>query len=145
MFFRNNDLVIVVGSGRFGSSVANSLSLSGFDVTVIDKDEKSFLRLPPSFGGYEIIGDATDVDILLSAGINKAHMLVASTNSDNVNSLIAQIASRIFSVKKIFARFGENDKLELTDGFNVVPICPFSLSLNEFCLQTGLKNAEAGK
>lgn len=145
MFFRNNDFVIVTGSGRFGSSVANLLSLRGFDVTVIDIKEKSFLSMPSSFGGYEITGDATDIDTLRFAGIEKAKMVVACTNSDNVNSLIAQIASRIFNVKNVFARFGENDKLELTDGFNIVPICPFSLSLDEFCNLSEISSMEAVK
>ena len=45
MFYNKNEFIIVAGSGRFGSAIADSLSLSGFDVTVIDKDEKSFRHL----------------------------------------------------------------------------------------------------
>ena len=51
MFFKKSEFIIVAGSGRFGSAIADSLSLSGFDVTVIDKNEKSFsylsLKCPP--------------------------------------------------------------------------------------------------
>ena len=100
MFFKKSEFIIVAGSGRFGSAIADSLSLSGFDVTVIDKNEKSFSYLSPSYGGFQSVGDAADIDVLRSAGIEKASMLIACTNNDNVNSLIAQIASRIFNVKR---------------------------------------------
>ena len=138
MFFKKSEFIIVAGSGRFGSAIADSLSLSGFDVTVIDKNEKSFSYLSPSYGGFQSVGDAADIDVLRSAGIEKASMLIACTNNDNVNSLIAQIASRIFNVKRVFARLGEKDKVDLILGHNIVPICPFELSLEDFWKKSGV-------
>ena len=123
----------------------NSLSLSGFDVTVIDKNEKSFSYLSPSYGGFQSVGDAADIDVLRSAGIEKASMLIACTNNDNVNSLIAQIASRIFNVRKVFARLGEKDKVDLIIGHNIIPICLFELSLEDFWEKNGVSREEDHK
>lgn len=145
MFFKKSEFIIVAGSGRFGSAIADSLSLSGFDVTVIDKNEKSFSYLSPSYGGFQSVGDAADIDVLRSAGIEKASMLIACTNNDNVNSLIAQIASRIFNVKRVFARLGEKDKVDLILGHNIVPICPFELSLEDFWKKSGVSREEEHK
>ncbi len=145
MFYNKSEFIIVAGSGRFGSAIADSLSLSGFDVTVIDKDEKSFLHLSISYGGFQYLGDATDIDVLRAAGIERASMLIACTNNDNVNSLIAQVASRIFSVKKVFARIGEKEKIDLIEGYNIVPICPFELSLEDFWKKSGISKEEDKK
>jgi trk system potassium uptake protein TrkA len=145
MFYNKNEFIIVAGSGRFGSAIADSLSLSGFDVTVIDKDENSFRHLSISYGGFQYLGDATSIDVLGAAGIKRASMLIACTNNDNVNSLIAQVASRIFGVRKVFARIGENEKIELIEGYNIVPICPFELSLEDFWKKSGISNKEDKK
>ncbi len=64
--------VIVAGCSRFGASIASSLSLQGNDVIVIDKDKKSFRKLLYNYSGFKMHGDATDVDILIEAGIKKS-------------------------------------------------------------------------
>ena len=124
--------VIVVGCGRLGASLAGSMSEQGYNVIIVDKDEDSVRKLPESFSGYEIIADATDIDVLERADILGAEMLVATTDSDNVNSLIAQIASRIYGVSKVFIRLNDTEKEKLIDGFNIEVIYPFKLSVGEF-------------
>lgn len=124
--------VIIAGCGRFGSSLAGALCEHGYQISVIDMDSNAFRRLSETFSGYEIVGDATNCDTLENAGIMNAEMLIASTDSDNMNSLIAQIASRIYNVGRVFIRLKDIEKAQLVDGYNIDIISPFRLCLSEF-------------
>ena len=73
--------ILIAGCGRLGSCMASSLSQEGFDVTVIDKDEKAFRRLRETFSGFQVIGDASDLDMLQSCGIANADIVVVATVS----------------------------------------------------------------
>ena len=105
--------ILVMGCGWFGSRVAGDLSLKGYSVFVIDKDQTAFRKLPDHFSGYEIIGDATDIRILERAEIQSAQMVVAATDHDSINCLISQMASRIYHIPKVYVRFHDPKKKKL--------------------------------
>ncbi|MDD3415531.1 MAG: NAD-binding protein [Lachnospiraceae bacterium] len=86
--------VLIIGCGRLGSSIANTLSNRNKNVTIIDIREESFRKLSPSFGGLSLEGNATDVEVLKEAGINKADVVIIVTDNDNVNIMIAQMAKK---------------------------------------------------
>lgn len=124
--------ILVAGCGRFGASLAGTLSNHGYNVTIIDRDSGSFRRLPANFSGFEMRGDATDPDVLAETNIETAAMVVAATDNDNVNCMIAQIASRIYGVSEVFARLNDTDKEHLLIGTNIHAIYPFKLTMQEF-------------
>ena len=126
------EYVIIVGCSRFGANIANVLSLSGKDVIIIDLDEDSFRKLSQDYSGFKLIGDATDIDVLINAGINKATMLVAATNDDDVNIMISQISKVIFNTKKVISRLYDDDKEVVYKDFNITLLRPTSLTINEF-------------
>jgi trk system potassium uptake protein TrkA len=103
--------VLIVGAGRVGSAVAKRAIGRGCDVSVLDEDPLSHERLDdPREGSWEdrggrfTVGTALEVDALLEAGIEDADVFIASTNGDNTNLVIAQIAQRRFDVPKVVAR-----------------------------------------
>ena len=55
-------------------------------------------------GGQFTVGTALEVEALSAAGIERADVFVASTDGDNTNIVIAQIAKRRFNVPKVIAR-----------------------------------------
>ena len=124
--------VIIVGCGRLGSRLATMLSDKGYQVVIIDNEEASFKKLPESFGGFQVKADGIDLDTLKYVDIDDASMLVACTGNDNLNSLIAQIASRIYGVPNVFVRFEDTDKELLIKGFNIQGIYPFKLTMGVF-------------
>ncbi len=126
------EYVIIAGCSRFGANIANVLSLSGKDVIIIDLDEDSFRKLSQDYSGFKLIGDATDIDVLINAGINKATMLVAATNDDDVNIMISQISKVIFNTKKVISRLYDDDKEVVYKDFNITLLRPTSLTINEF-------------
>lgn len=132
MFGKKSKSVLITGCGRLGGSIAGALSEQGYKVTVIDPDKESFRKLPPTFSGFQIVGDATDLDVLVNAGIKDTDILMATANRDNVNSMIAQIGSVIYGLKQIYLRLYDMDKQKLVEGLNIHPIFPAKLSIKEF-------------
>ena len=124
--------VIVAGCSRFGANIATMLSLKGKDVVIIDINEKSFRKIPSSYSGYKIQADATDIEVLRESGIEKADMIVAATDYDNTNIMIAQIADQIFKVKNIVARLYDTEKEIIYNDFNIKIIKPIKLTIEEF-------------
>jgi trk system potassium uptake protein len=103
--------VLIVGAGRVGSAVAKFALAAGHEVSVIDEDPLSHERLDAGqttswedAGGYFTVGTALELDALTQAGIERADVFIASTDGDNTNLIIAQIAQRRFGVRKVIAR-----------------------------------------
>jgi len=96
--------VIIVGCGRVGSELAKLLSGEGHDVVVIDKKSEAFKRLGDTFNGLTMLGSGFDLALLKQVGIEKADAFCAVTDGDNTNLISAQVAKKIFSVSKVFAR-----------------------------------------
>jgi len=96
--------VIIVGCGRVGSELARLLSAEGHDVVVIDKAREALKRLGDTFNGLTMTGNGFDLALLKQVGIEKADAFCAVTDGDNTNLISAQVAKKIFSVPKVFAR-----------------------------------------
>ena len=96
--------IIILGSGRVGIYLANSLYKAGHKVTVIDRNSDSLAKLGAEYGGQMVVGTGIDEDILKKAGIEKADAFIAVTNGDNTNAMAAQIAQHVFHVPHVVAR-----------------------------------------
>lgn len=96
--------VIIVGCGRLGINLANNLLKKNADISIIDNIRQSFASLPPDFQGQTIEGDALAQEVLLRAGIEKADALVAVTNCDPLNAVVAHVAQTVFHVPHIVVR-----------------------------------------
>jgi trk system potassium uptake protein TrkA len=103
--------VLIVGAGRVGSAVAKSALASGHDVSVLDEDPLSHERLDAGqtaswedAGGQFTVGTALEIDALIQAGVERADVFIASTDGDNTNLIIAQIAQRRFGVDRVIVR-----------------------------------------
>jgi len=127
----DENYTIVIGCGRLGTNLANTLSDQGGNVLIIDKSKDAFRKLSPSFGGLSITGDATDLDVLQDAQIDKASVVVAVTNSDNANIMVAQIARELFQIKRVIARLYDPERECVYREFGIDTICPAILSAKE--------------
>jgi trk system potassium uptake protein TrkA len=103
--------VVIVGAGRVGSAVAKTALAAGHAVSVLDEDPLSHERLDAGqqkswedAGGQFTVGTALELDALVEAGIDQADVFIASTDGDNTNLIIAQIAQKQFGVHKVIAR-----------------------------------------
>ncbi len=122
---------IIVGCGRLGANLANTLSDAGRNVLILDQNNDSFRRLSSSFGGLSVVGDGTDFQTLKEAEIDKACVVVAVTNNDNTNIMVAQIARDMFHVDHVIARLYDPERECVYREFGIDTICPAVLSVKE--------------
>lgn len=126
------NITLIIGSGRFGASLANKYSQQGKFVMIVDNREENFDRLANNFSGYTLRGDATVISVLEKAHIDKAKEIIIATGDDNTNILVAHIARKIFDVPDIYIRLDDPESETLIKGLKVNAIYPFELSFDEF-------------
>ncbi|UCB49927.1 MAG: Trk system potassium transporter TrkA [Deltaproteobacteria bacterium] len=85
--------IIIVGAGEVGFHIAQKLSEENQDVFLVDKDPEKIRRITENLDVQAILGSGTSPDTLRDSGIEDAEMLVAATDSDEVN-LIACLLAR---------------------------------------------------
>jgi trk system potassium uptake protein TrkA len=100
----HKDQIIIVGCGRMGVELAQSIARQNYAVTVVDQSARAFDRLGPDFRGRMVQGEAFDREALVRAGIESAHAFAAVTASDSANIVSARIARDIFHVEHVVAR-----------------------------------------
>ncbi len=115
--------VIIIGCGRVGARAAAELDQRGDHVTVIDIDQRAFIRLPSTFGGVTVRGSGTDEDILRGAGADLADLLMALSEGDNRNALSAQLGKHIFGIPRVIAKINDPLRAEAYRTLGLVTIC----------------------
>ncbi len=96
--------VIICGAGQVGWQIARHLSGEKNDVTVVDKNPDLVRRATETLDVRGVAGHASHPDVLERAGAADADMIIAATQSDEVNMVTCQIAHSIFSVGRKIAR-----------------------------------------
>ena len=110
---------MIVGCGRVGSTLALSLVSSGHSVAVIDRKSDAFFRLRDNFAGQTITGIGFDRDVLEQAGIKEASAVVAVTNGDNSNILVARVARESFGIENVVARISDPKRAEIYERLGI--------------------------
>jgi len=111
--------IIVVGCGRAGSALAYQLYAKGHQVTVIDQNESAFDNLPADFEGRLVQGDVLTRNVLQRAEIESADSLVAVTNSDSLNILLAHIARTEYQLPRVVAGNYDPRQRPLQEAFSL--------------------------
>jgi len=115
--------VIIVGCGRVGARTATELDQRGDHVTLIDAEQRSFSRLPSTFGGVTVRGSGTDEDILRGAGAEMADLLIALTEGDNRNAMAAQLGKHVFGIPRVIAKINDPMRAEAYRSLGLETIC----------------------
>ncbi len=122
--------VVVVGCGRFGRHLATALSREGCSVVVVDRVPRRLAALDPDFGGFRIEGDGTEPEILRRAKCGDADLVIAATDSDSANLLIAQVARRIMGARRAVARLQDPARISDSEALGIETICPPLLAIS---------------
>lgn len=125
---KRKNYTIIIGCGRLGANLADSLSNSGENVLVIDENKDNFKRLSSNFGGLTLTGDGTDLNKLVEANIKDATTVIAVTDDDNTNIMVAQLAKELFETKQIIARIYDPECESIYNNLGINTICPSTLS-----------------
>lgn len=116
--------IIVVGCGRVGAGLAQTLMQSGHTITIIDINPAAFERLGRNFSGQTLTGVGFDREVLLAAGIERADGLAAVTSSDEANVVTAQVARQMFQVPKVVARLYDQKAADIYRHLGLQTIAP---------------------
>jgi trk system potassium uptake protein TrkA len=100
--------VVIVGAGGAGVYLASRLSTEGNKVTVIDIDEDALKELTKNApAASTILGDASRIEVLRKAGLEKAETLAVLTGADDRNLSISMLAKNEFHVPRVIARIND--------------------------------------
>ena len=129
--------VLIVGCGRVGSSIARTMVAEGHEVSVLDEDPEAVAQLETGqqrgwedMGGSFTVGTALDIYALLEAGIDRADAFVASTDGDNTNLVIAQIAQRRFNVPTVVVRVLDPARAKWYEEQGLKTVCPTQIAID---------------
>ena len=103
----SNKQFVIIGLGRFGSSIAKTLYSLGNDVLVIDKDEDVVQEIADSVT-HAVQLDATDENALRSLGIRNFDVAVVTIGDNIQSSIMATLLVKELGVKYIIAK-GHSD------------------------------------
>jgi len=96
--------IIILGAGQVGTSVAEVLASEASDITVVDIDGKKLDALRDRLDIGTVQGEAAHPEVLASAGAEDADMILAVTNSDEINMVACQVAYTLFHTPTKIAR-----------------------------------------
>ncbi len=129
-------LMVIVGAGRVGSAVAKWALSEGYEVSVLDEDPLSHERLETELdtsweeaGGRFTVGTGLELDALIEAGIDEADVFIASTDGDNTNLIVAQIAQKRFGVRKVVVRVLDPRRAQWYRDQGLETICPTQVAI----------------
>jgi len=95
--------IAIVGAGKLGRKVATALLGGNYEVTIIDKNEEKLSKLSMQMDVMTINADAREISVLKNMGIDKFQYLLAATDNDETNIVIASFAKNL-GCRRVIAR-----------------------------------------
>ena len=109
--------IIIVGSGKVGYTLAEQLVREKHDITVLDRKEEALKKVSDTLDLMTVRGSGVSVNCLREAGAETADVLVAATDSDEIN-MVCCLMSKNVGTKYTIARIRDP---EYTDGLAPPP------------------------
>jgi len=106
--------IAVIGAGKLGIKITEALLGGDHSVTIIDKNEALLQKLSSQMDLLTITGNAKQISLLESIGINTYDYLISATNSDEKNIVICSFAKRL-GCKKVIARVRDPEHMNQLD------------------------------
>ncbi|KAF0814520.1 Trk system potassium uptake protein TrkA [Andreprevotia sp. IGB-42] len=103
--------ILILGAGRVGASVAEQLVHEQYHVTLVDENPDSLKVLQDRLDLRTICGNAGSPEILAAAGAADADLMLAVTQTDELNMVACKIAYELFNVPTRLARIRNQDIL----------------------------------
>jgi len=119
--------IVIVGCGRVGSTLAESLDADGHEVIIFDIKTAAFDRLPETFKGAAVRGDGTDEEVLRRNGAGDADIFLSLTEGDNRNIMSAQVAMENLQIPQVIAKINDPVRAAAYAELGVVTLCRTNL------------------
>lgn len=96
--------IVVGGASSVGKSIVGYLSLGNNDIVVVDEDSVKLEELAKEYDIQPVLGSISHPDIQERVGMKNMDMLIAVTESDEINMIACQVAYTLFNVPRKIAR-----------------------------------------
>jgi len=110
--------IIILGAGQVGTSVAENLVNEANDITIVDTDQQKLIELQSRLDLRAVDGNCAHPSVLKRAGTEDADLILAVTDSDEVNMAACQIAYTLFHTPTKIARIRSLDYLSHPEIFS---------------------------
>lgn len=135
--------VAIVGAGKLGYKLAESMEADNMDVTIIDNNSNVIDLIKERLDVLTVVGNGIDISILKEINIKSYNLLVASTNSDETNTLICSLAKKL-GCQKTIARIRNPEymaqldfiKTEMGIDFIINPDLATACSIEKYLLKS---------
>lgn len=87
--------IIIVGTGKVGSTLAGKLTDEGCNVTIVDKNREVVDKLAEMYDIMGVVGNGSSYGTLIEAGVESADLIIAVTDSDELNLLCCTLAGKV--------------------------------------------------
>lgn len=87
--------IIIVGCGKVGTTLVEQLSKEGHDITIIDKNGEKVQTISGAYDVMGVTGNGASYSVQMDAGIENTDLLIAVTDSDELNLLCCTVAKRV--------------------------------------------------
>ena len=104
--------VIICGAGEVGKTLAQHLLKEDNDITIIDQSEENLKEIKEHLDVNTYVGFGSQPTILDKAGAKNAEMLIAVTQSDEVNMIACEVANSQFNIPLKVARIRDQHYLD---------------------------------
>jgi trk system potassium uptake protein TrkA len=130
--------VLIVGCGRVGSQIAKTMLGDGHEISVLDEDPEAIALLErgtdvswEDTGGSFTVGTALETEALVEAGIERADAFIASTDGDNTNLVIAQVAKRRYGIDRVVVRVLDPARASWYSDQGLLTVCPTRVAIEQ--------------
>ncbi|MBQ7915397.1 MAG: Trk system potassium transporter TrkA [Firmicutes bacterium] len=100
--------IVIIGLGTIGKTILKNLAGEGHTITLIDDDKKIIEDLIERYDVLGVVGNGASMDIQKEAGVGNADLVIALTQSDELNILACLVAKKV-GVKNTIARVRNPD------------------------------------
>ena len=100
--------ITIIGAGKVGTEIAHRLSEEGYDIIVIDRNEAQLAKINETLDVLSVKGNGSSSQLLKDIGVGDSDLLVAVTDSDEINMIACMTAKRV-GVAKTIARIRDPD------------------------------------
>ncbi|MFY9270279.1 MAG: NAD-binding protein [Candidatus Manganitrophaceae bacterium] len=123
--------IVILGSGRLGSRLANSLVQKGHRIIIVDVEESKFKNLEEQENIQRVSGNILNeetADLVFSEPVD---LFVVVTGSDNVNLMIAQAMQKKYKIPRVLIRVFDPTLSTVYRDLGLETVCPTNFALQE--------------
>lgn len=131
--------IVILGSGRLGSRLANALVQKGHKITIVDAEETKFKNLEEHENIQRVGGNIFNEETADLVFAEPVDVFIAVTGSDNINLMVSQAMQKKYKIPKVLIRVFDPTLSSVYRDLGLETVCP-----TNFALQEMLKMLEKG-